>query len=204
MEIKDKSANKILKLLLRSIWKGQTITSVAKEIGMSRVGAWKQLKKMQTSKLISLSPVGSGKTSTYNINLNWNNPLLEKILSFSLTEEALDNKRWLDNFAELENKVDFLILYGSMLHSPKEANDIDILNIITNKNKFIEIEKIISQIQKIQIKKIHAINYTQQEFKQELYMPNKIFLDAVKKGIILFGQDKFIKFIKCIADNGIK
>ena len=32
--------------------------------------------------------------------------------------------------------------------------------------------------------------------KKELENPNKIFIDAIKKGIILFGQEKFIKFIR--------
>ena len=33
------------------------------------------------------------------------------------------------------------------------------------------------------------------EFKDELKKQNKAYIDALKKGIILFGQDNFIKFI---------
>ena len=53
-------------------------------------------------------------------------------------------------------------------------------------------------MQKTQIKKIHALNFTEAEFKQELQKLNKAFIDAIKKGIILFGQEKFIKFLKSI------
>ena len=102
----------------------------------------------------------------------------------------------MDNFRELGNKLDFLMIYGSTLYS-KEANDIDIIG-ITNKNKFLEIEPVIAKMQKTQIKKIHALNFTEAEFKQELQKPNKSFIDAIKKGIILFGQEKFIKFIRSI------
>lgn len=194
-----KPGTKILKILLKDFTIKPTITSLAKEIRMSRVGTWKVLKKMQSNKLIVLSPIGSGKTSTYRISLNWDNPIVEKTLALSLTEDALKNQRWLNNFTELKEKVDFLMIYGSIISSPQEANDIDILGIVSNKNRFLEIEESVKKIQKTQLKKIHALNFTQAEFRQELEKPNKAFVDAVKKGIILFGQENFIRFIKSIS-----
>ncbi|MBI2652773.1 hypothetical protein HYX00_04880 [Candidatus Woesearchaeota archaeon] len=191
----NESSSRILKILLKNLTIEPTITSLAKEIELSRVGTWKLLKKLQSEKLIFLSKIGSGKTSTYSISLNWNNPLVEKNLALSLTEDALKNQRWMNNFAELENKVDFLIIHGSIINSPQEANDIDILGIVSSKKKFIEIEKAIKKIQKAQMKKIHAINFTPTEFRQEIEKPNKAFIDAIKKGVILFGQEKFIKFM---------
>ena len=188
---------KILKILLKEIALRPTITFLAKEIGMSRVGTWKILKKLETEKLIILSPIGEGKTSAFSISLNWENPIVEKTLSLALTQDAMKNQRWLSNFAELEDKVDFLLIYGSIIHSPKEANDIDILGIAGK--GFLEIEESIKKMQKTQIKKIHSLNFTPSEFKKELKNQNKAFIDAIKKGIILFGQEKFIKFIKEMA-----
>ena len=193
-----KPNTKILKILLKDFTVKPTITFLSKEIGMSRVGIWKVLKKLEAEKLIVLSPAGTGKTSIYAISLNWDNPLTEKTIALALTEEALNNQRWVSNFAELEDKVDFLIIYGSIISFPKEANDIDILG-VTNKNKFLDIEESIKKAQKTQIKKIHSINFTQIEFKQEIEKPNKVFVDAIKKGIILFGQEKFIKFIRSLS-----
>lgn len=195
----DKSKTKILKILLKDLMIKPTVTSLANEVGMSRPGIWKVLKKLESEKLLVLSSIGEGKTSTYSISLNWDNPLLEKTLALALAEDALKNQRWISNFAELENKVDFLIIYGSIIYSPKEANDIDILGVVSNKNKFLEVEKSIKAIQKTQIKKIHILNFTQAEFKNELEKSNKVFIDAIKKGIILFGHEKFIKFIRGIT-----
>jgi len=183
---------KILKILLKEFSINHTITSLSKEAGISRVGAWKLLKKLEKGDLISLSQIGTGKTSVRKISLNWNSQIIEKKLALALTEEAVKNQRWINNFKDIENKVDFLIIYGSILHSQKEANDIDIIGIT---NKFLEVEKSINNIQKTQLKKIHAINLTEKEFKEEL-KKNKAFIDAVKKGVILFGQEKFIKFVK--------
>ena len=193
---KNKTNTEILKVLLKQFTIKWTITSLAKELNISRVGVWKVLKKLEAERLVLLSPVGEGKTSIFNINLNWENPVLEKNLSLILTEDAFKNQRWLNNFKELEGKLDFLILYGSIIHSPKEANDIDILGVVSNKNNFLSIEEIIKKIQKTQIKKIHSENFTQIEFKEEIRKPNKIFIDALKKGVILFGQEKFIKFVR--------
>ena len=186
----------ILKVLLKQFTIKWTITSLAKELNISRVGIWKVLKKLEAERLVLLSHLGEGKTSIFNINLNWENSILEKNLSLILTEDAFKNQRWLNNFKELEDKLDFLILYGSIIHYPKEANDIDILGIVSNKNKFRKIEETTQRIQKTQIKKIHSENFTQTEFKEEIRKPNKIFIDAIKKGAVIFGQEKFIKFIK--------
>ena len=198
MEI-DKGSTKILKILLKDSAIKPTVTSLAKEVGMSRVGTWKALKKIQSEKLIILSPIGTGKTSAYTILLNWDNPVVEKTLALTLTKDALKNQRWANNFAELEDKVYFLVLYGSTLNFPKEANDIDILGVVSNKRSFNEIEESVTKIQKTQHKKIHSLNFTQTELRQELERPNKAFIDAIRNGVVLFGQENFIKFVRSVS-----
>ena len=202
MVILPKNNLKILLLLLKDFSKMHTISSIAKELRLSRVGVWKSLQKLKSDNLILIKPVGIGKTSTSIIALNKENIIINKILELSLLEEAILQKRWRTNFIELEKKVSFLILFGSILHSPKEANDIDLIGIISQKNKFTQIQKIVDKIQKTLNKKIHLINFTEAEFKSELLNSNPAFLEAVKKGIILFGQDKFIQFIEGINQNG--
>jgi len=45
--------------------------------------------------------------------------------------------------------------------------------------------------------KLSGLKYFgKEEFIEELQKPNKAFIDAIKKGIILFGQEKFVKFMK--------
>ena len=196
---KENTENKILKILLKQFSLNWTITSLSGEIKISRVGIWKVLKKLEREKLIILTQIGKGKTSTANIKLNWENPILEKRLSLILTEEALNHQRWLSNFEELNDKSEFTILYGSILTFPKEVNDIDILEVVSNKKNFLEIGKIIQKSQKSQIKKIHSESFTKTEFKEELKKPSKIFIDAIKKGVVLFGQENFIKFVSDIG-----
>ena len=192
METIDK-VQKIMVFLLKDFG-SHTATFLSKELKMSRWGAWKILKKLEKDSLILIEPVGHGKTSTGIIKLNWGNILAEKTLALYLTQEALKYKRWLHDFSSLQKEIDFLILYGSILYS-KEANDIDLIG-ISKESKLGKIRNIISKIQETQNKKIHYISLTKKEFKQELKKPNRAYLDAVTKGIILFGQENFIKFIK--------
>ena len=88
------------------------------------------------------------------------------------------------------------------MHSPKEANDIDIFCAVLDKNRFVKIDKKILEIQLTQDKKIHSFCLTSKELKQELAEKNKVYIDALKKGVILFGQDNFINFMK--EENGRK
>ncbi len=193
----NKSQKEILKAILRDLTIKHTITSLSKKLAITRMGVWKALKNLESDKFVSLIPTGEGKTSTYKVRLNWENPLVEKNLVTLLLEEAMRNQRWVSNFAELEDKTYFLILYGSILHSPKDAGDIDILSVVKNKKQFVEIDKVITKIQLTQIKKIHAINFAKEEFKKELVTQNnKAFIEAIEKGIVLFGQENFIKFTR--------
>jgi len=194
-----KKSYEILKILLKDISKKHTITSLSNERKISRVGSWKQLKDLEKENLIILTPIGPEKTSVQEASLNLDNPVLEKTLALMLTEDSLKQNKWRYNFKELENNVDFLILFGSILHSPKEANDIDILSLVSNEKKFIKISKIIADIQTAQSKKIHTITLTKKELKHELKNKNKAYIEALKKGIVLFGQENFIKFIKEIS-----
>jgi len=188
----------ILKVLLKDLSIRPTMTSLAEEVGMSRVGTWKALKKLEEENLVTTTPVGKGSTSARIIRIDWENPLSEKTLSLALGEEASTQQRWLANFAALSKMADFLVLYGSIISSPKEAGDIDIIA-VTSKDKLLGIEKAVMRIQRTQSKAIHALYFTRQGLKDELGLPNKALVDAIKKGVVLYGQDSFVRFMRGVS-----
>lgn len=196
MEINNNASDKIIKILLKEFYLNNTVSSLAQKLVMSRVGIWKILKRLESNKLIMLSSIGKGKTSAYMVKLNWDNILVEKKLAFLLSEDAIRQERWRFNFAELEKHVSFLLLFGSILYSPKEARDIDLFAVVDNKKEFKTIDEIMLKIQGIQSKKLHFIDLTESEFEQELNNKNKAYIDALTKGVILYGQENFIKLIK--------
>lgn len=197
MVLDDDAPKRVLLYLLKDLSGAHTTTAVATELGISRVGAWKILKKLRSEQFITLKAIGKGKTSASLASLNWENPLVEKTLSLYLTEEAMQQRRWMVNFADIRKLVDFVILYGSILRSPQEAGDIDIVG-VASKGNFVKLHMVINTIQKTQSKKIHSINFTAGEFKAELKKSNKAFIDAVNHGIVLFGQESFVAFVKGI------
>ena len=199
METINKTTEQILMMLLKEPFMKHTATSLAKAFNITRQGLWKSLNKLAESKLVILESIGNTKKSAEIINLQWKNPITIKTLSLLLTKESSEYERWRANFAELENYASFIILFGSIIHSPKEANDIDILAIVTSKNSFKPIGEAVSRMQKTQAKKIHLIDLTKKEFKEELKKQNKAYVNALRKGIVLFGQDNYIKFIEDIT-----
>ncbi len=192
-----KTTEKVLLMLLKEPFTKHTATSLANALNISRQGLWKSINKLAKNNLVTLEQIGNTQRSIVNVKIQWN-PIAIKTLSLLLTKESMKQERWRTNFAELENYISFTILFGSIIHSPKEANDIDILAIVINKNSFKPVNEIISKSQKTQIKKIHLIDLTEEELKKELKKQNKAYLDALKKGIVLFGQDNYIKFIEKI------
>ncbi|MBU3923378.1 MAG: HTH domain-containing protein [Nanoarchaeota archaeon] len=197
METKNKTTDSILMILLKEPFVTHTATSLSKSLNITRQGLWKSLNKLKENNLIVLESISNTHKSTITIKIQWSNPLTPKTLSLLLTKESIKHERWTTSLAELEKLSNFTILYGSILHSPKEAKDIDILTILP-KNNFQSIDKKVLEIQKTQAKKIHLIDLTKNEFSKELNNKNKAYLDALKKGVVLFGQDDYVRFIEKI------
>jgi len=196
METNNKTSDKILSILIKEPLADHSATSLAKSLGITRQGLWKTLNKLSKDKLISLKSIADTKKSVLNIKLNFENPITEKVISLLLTKESLNYERWRFNFKRVKDYSKFIILFGSILHSSKGANDIDLLVIVDNKKDFHKIGKIMLELQQTEIKKIHYIDITEKEFKEELKInKNKAYLDAFKKGIVLFGQDDYVKFV---------
>ncbi len=190
------AGQRIVAVLLRSAAGSLTIAMLAEALGMTHVGMWKALKKLEAANIITLEVIGNKKNSPYTADLNWDNPLVKKTLALALEHEAAAQRRWMINFAALKDKVDFLILYGSILVSSRKANDIDIVSVVSKKGNVMGIERSIMDVQKTQAKQIHNILCTPAGLKEELKKPNIAFINAIKEGVVLFGQDKFVAFMQ--------
>ena len=186
---------RVVLLLLKDFSTIHTITSIGKELGMTRSGIWKVLKRLEREKYAIMKATGK-KTSTIIPKLNFKNDLLDKYFDLALSREAIDYERWVFNFTDVKEHVSFFILYGSILKSYAKAKDIDVIGVIHDRENFKKLHKSLDNIQKSESKRIHTINFTESEFREELLKPNKAFIEAVKKGVVLFGQEEFIGFMK--------
>lgn len=183
----------IIKLLFKDFLTKYNSRNISKIVGISHAGAFKILKKLEKKEIAKAERIG--KAVIYSLNLE--NPIACKEIEMVLVIEAQNYRRWIEEFKQLEGKVNFTILFGSVTRDEKTARDIDLL-VVTNKNKFKETKKIIKERQKFSNKKIHFIFQTIEDFKHDVVSKNKVMTQIIKEGIILFGQEKLLKIFKLL------
>ena len=182
---------KIINLLFKDFLTLYNSRIIGKVIGISHPGAFKILKKLEKRGIVR--PKTIGKAVIYSLNLD--NPIAVKEIEMALIIEASNYKRWIGEFKELNEKADFVVLFGSILRNEKEARDIDLL-IVCNKSDFNYIKEIIDKRNRILNKKIHLLVQTKEDFKKDMLNKNKAIIEIIKTGIILFGQDNLTKIMK--------
>ena len=175
----------IIKLLFKDFLTPYNSRNISKIIRISHAGAFKILKRLEKRGIAK--PTRIGKAVVYSLNKE--NPITWREIEMGLTLEAQNYLRWIEEFRCIENKVKFVILFGSIIRDEKSAKDIDLL-VIATKDKFGEIKKIIEERNDILPKKIHLLLQTYDDFRKDIKSRNKAMIEIIKNGIILFGQDE--------------
>ncbi len=183
--MKLSKGQEILKLMFKDFLTQYNSRSISKVVGISHSGAFKILKKLEKNEIVNSKSIG--KARVYSINFD--SRIACKEIEIALAIEAKNYNRWLEEFKDLEDKADFVILFGSILINSSSARDIDLL-VVAEKNKLSEIRNIIKERDKLSNKKIHLILQNPDEFKGDIKNRNKVMIEIIKKGVALFGQDK--------------
>ena len=186
-----KNEIEIVLRIFKNLEKYYNANSIAKEIGITSMGALKILKRLQKENI--LIPKKLGKATFYKLN---NNDYTKHYIKFLLKKESESSfpyiKKWINEIKKIKN-ADSAVLFGSILKKHKEAKDIDVL-LITNKKRFSKLKKEIEEINLLNTKKIHPIYQTKEDFNNNI-KKDKILLNAIK-GIIIFGEDLIIELIE--------
>jgi predicted nucleotidyltransferase len=166
--------------------------SMAKTIGMSRMGALKIAKKLEKENILISKELGKAKF--YRLNLK--SDYVREYVKFLLKREAEQVhpyvKVWIEDIRKIKS-ADAAILFGSVLRKYKEARDIDVMLII-NPKSYDGSKKEIREIDAITTKKIHPLYQTKNDFIKNLKNEDKPLLSAIK-GIVVFGEDRIIHSI---------
>lgn len=184
------SEQEIVKTLFKDFLNPYNSRSISKIIGISHPGAFKILKKLEKREIVRAKRIG--KAVIYSLNMD--NPIAIKEVEMVLVIEAQNHKKWIEEFKKLEDGVDFVILFGSILVNEKFARDIDIL-VVAEKSRYNKIKKAINERRQFSNKKIHLIFQNPEEFRKDVNKKNKIILEIIKNGVVLFGQDKMRKSV---------
>jgi len=181
---------KIVRILFKDFLAFYNSRTISKVIGISHAGAFKLLKNMEKREIVK--PKQIGKAIIYSLNTE--NPITIREIEMALTIEAQTYKRWQEEFKLLKENIKFLILFGSILNNEKSAKDIDIL-IVADKNKFNAIKQIIRERNKISSRKIHLLLQGENDFIKDIKEKNKVIVEIIKQGVILFGQEEIVKIL---------
>lgn len=171
-------------------------STISKEIQKTREGAFKSLKSLEEDMIVEGKTLGKARFYT----IDFDNEYALKNVELLLMEEAKPYQRWKDEFNELFNYVDIVIVFGSFVKNPKKAEDIDLLLVYNEKNNN-NINNIIKEKNEILTKKIHLVKQTKNDFKKNIYKKDKVLLSAVREGIVLNGYEKYVRLIKDVADR---
>lgn len=192
--MKDITSNEMIFVLsiFKSPEKHYNANSLAKLMGISRMGALKIAKRLEKERIISSEELGKAKF--YKLNLE--NDYVRAYVKFLLKREAEHAhpyiKVWIEDIRKIKSAV-VAILFGSVLRKHKEARDIDVMLMINPKN-YRKAQKEISEIDALNTKKIHPMYQTKEDFIKNLKKEDKPLLSAIK-GIVVFGEDTIIDSI---------
>jgi predicted transcriptional regulator len=183
--------------LLKDYEKEYNANNLAKEVGITSMGVLKILKRLEKDEILKSKE--AGKAVFYKINIG--NEYAQKYILFLLQKELQESspivKRWINEIKGIKN-AQIALLFGSILSKGKNAHDIDVL-FVTNENNFSGLKKEIAEKDKISIKKIHPVFQTMHDFRQNIKNRDKIVVNAIKSGLIVYGHEKMIEMMKNIG-----
>lgn len=169
--------------------------SISKILKISHVGSQKIFKRLLKENLIKDKQIG--KSIIHSLRLE--EDYVCKLISFLLADEANSKfKRWQEEFKALFKKDRIIMLFGSAIKNYEAARDIDIMLIIGKKD-YKEVKKIMNEKQELLPKELHSIEMTEEDLIKNIKKREKAVMDAVKNGVILYGQDKYVEVIKNVS-----
>lgn len=166
--------------------------TIAKEIGMTSMGALKIARKLQKEGLVDSRTLGHAKY----YSLNQQSAYAKSLFIFLLKMEAESAKPfvkiWINELRKVKN-ADCVILFGSVLTKQKAANDIDAL-FITDNHRYSVLKKEIEDINLVNKKKLHPIFQSSEDFRKNIHKSDKIVINSIK-GIVVFGEEHLLNLL---------
>ena len=166
------------------------IRKMAKLIGKSHVSLLKHLKEFEKDKILVVKNIG--RSRVYSLNME--NNQVREFLSLSEKKRTIEflNKEFLIKklYNEFINLQGCLILFGSYASETRaKESDIDLFYIgDIKKNE----KSNIKEFGRMYNRKVHLINMTIKQFKEQLFKQNPLIKEVVKSHIILYNHDIFI------------
>ncbi len=169
-------------------------SNLSKVLEISRMGCLKISKKLEKEDIIILKELGKAKFFSLNLSKEY----VQNYISFLLKREAEQStayvKVWINELRNKITKASIIILFGSVLTKGREAKDIDVMFVTTQKN-FEKLKEEIEEIKLISNKEIHPVYQLVDDLKNNLNKNDSVIINIIK-GIVITGTEEFVELIK--------
>jgi DNA-binding Lrp family transcriptional regulator len=183
---------KVLRLLLTAIDIDYSINEIAKDCNLSPNGALKILRKLEAEGVLEAKKIANIKS----YKLNFENENTINILILALVNKLKGRLKYRrEDFETLRQIVKACIVFGSYTSLKKEPNDLDVLFIL-DKDKFKDYKRRLDDIKDTIPAKVHDILQTEEDLVNNILTKDKIVMNILKNGIVLWGQKIIIEVVK--------
>ena len=187
---------KIINFLIRNL-ELYNINQIARALNLSVGSVHKILKLSEKRNIVNIKELGNA----FYYSINFNNNEAIKISELVLIEDKnniLKENKVANIYAQDLEKFNakLIILFGSILNKKDQAKDVDVLFVIRNKEQAKEVHNFCLEISKIRTKKVNPLIMLEQDFINNIKNKNKVIIELIKNGMILKGEDIFIRGIK--------
>lgn len=196
--MKDITKNeiKVLLTLFKDVDLDYNANNLSKKLGLTPMGTLKILKKLEKQQILKSKQLG--KAVFYKPNLNDYTKAQIRFLLQKEAEESLPGiKRWVKELRKFQETADIGILFGSVLKREK-FDDVDLL-LVLKKSQNREVNQLVKEINKVNIKGIHLIKQTKNDLKSNLKKKDKVVLSILRNGIILFGYKEITEVVEDVT-----
>ncbi len=181
--------------LLKSPEKQYNASSIARKLEISPMGALKIAVRLEKAGVLLSKLMGHARF----FGINFANEYARAFAAFLLKHEAEHAepyvKVWLNEARKIMG-AELAVLFGSVLSRQKQAGDIDILLVVSQKN-FNNVKKEIEKINLVNVKKLHPLFQTGEDFKSNVKKGDKALLSAIE-GVVAFGESKFVDLLSSL------
>jgi len=182
----------VLKMLLYAFGESYSINRIAKECDLAPNGALKILRKFEKESILKFRNIGNMKS----YSLNFEDEKTKNILKLALIPELEGRLKYrAGDLKHLKELTDACIIFGSYADLKKEPNDIDLFFIIKDR-KFNDYKKESVLVYKTMPIKAHDVLQTDKDVAKNLKKKDKVIIEILKTGIILWGYDMIINIIE--------
>lgn len=184
---------RLISFLLRNFTERYSINRLARELGLSPMGARKIAMKLEKVRILRSEAISNAIYYHPNLDEEIGRKAAELVLAYrELNPYAIVQAKDLEH---LRPYTLCAVLFGSVLTKAEKAGDIDVLLVLEQK-QFSKVREVLMEIQSIKPKRIGEVLQSREDLVKNIKKRDAPLLDAIRTGQILWGSEIIVEAIQ--------